>query len=51
MPAAPPPVRRGPPTLKARSGTGAGESYTDNAEDERFIDDDEVDAEAEYADE
>lgn len=48
-PAARPSAHRQPPAASARAGVAPGEKYT--AEDDGFIDDDDADAEAEYADE
>jgi len=47
--AAPLPVRPSQPNASSRAGLAPGERYTD--EDTGFIDDDDADAEAEYADE
>ncbi|KAK3716854.1 hypothetical protein LTR37_006204 [Vermiconidia calcicola] len=44
-----PPSRPRQPNTSARAGLAPGEKYT--AEDDGFIDDDDADAEAEYADE
>ncbi|KAK3717228.1 hypothetical protein LTR37_005937 [Vermiconidia calcicola] len=48
-PRAPPSSRPRQPNASARTGLAPGEKYT--AEDDGFIDDDDADAEAEYADE
>ena len=49
VPAAPPSIRQRQASASARIGLAPGEKFT--AEDEGFIVDDEVDAEAEYDDE
>lgn len=45
----PPPVRQTNPQASSRAGLAPGEKYTE--EDDGFIDDDDADAEADFADE